>query len=239
MFRLESISPPVVAWAVSLGFGGLLLMMFLSGDPPSEQPPAEMPVHADRPEAAAADPAAREPQRRGQDVATAETSVAEVVPSAPAAETVLPDKKLVEVPQPRPRPVPPEPPDARVAAEPKQPEQPAAPKPNPAPRPVPRPAREIEAALTLPIVRYVHQKPVAVLVVIREIEQLGGVDVRLEEGLAGDSRLERTVQLDLDKTTVGGILDAALEMVGLTRRVQDGYVLIVLPVNGADPRGTR
>ena len=67
----------------------------------------------------------------------------------------------------------------------------------------------------------------------------GGVDVRLEEGLAGDSRLERTVQLDLDKTTVGGILDAALEMVGLTRRVQDGYVLIVLPVNGADPRGTR
>jgi hypothetical protein len=45
--------------------------------------------------------------------------------------------------------------------------------------------------------------------------------------------------LDLSRTTVGGILDAALKTVGLTRRVVDGYVLIVLPANGESERGTR
>ena len=75
--------------------------------------------------------------------------------------------------------------------------------------------------------------------VIREISQLGGIDVRLDKGLKGDVRLDGTVQLDLGKTTVGGILDAVLKQAGLTRRVHDGYVLIVLPANGADPCGTR
>jgi hypothetical protein len=130
-----------------------------------------------------------------------------------------------------------------AGAKPNPPKQPTGPKakpnPDPKPEPKPRPAREIEAALELPIVRYVHQKPVAVSAVIREIKQLGGIEVRLDKGLKGSGRLDRNVQLDLSKTTVGGILDAALKGVGLTRRVHDGYVLIVLPANGADPRGTR
>ena len=132
-----------------------------------------------------------------------------------------------------------------MAAKPNRPQHPAAPQVKPAPdskpkpKPKPRPAVEIEAALKLPIVRYVHQKPVAVSVVIREISQLGGIDVRLDKGLKGDVRLDGTVQLDLAKTTVGGILDATLKMVGLTRRVRVGYVLIVLPANGEPDCGTR
>ena len=79
----------------------------------------------------------------------------------------------------------------------------------------------------------------SVSAVIREVEQLGGIEIRMDGGVAGGDRLKRSVRLDLSQTTVGGILDAALKMVGLTRRVVDGYVLIVLPANGEPERGTR
>jgi hypothetical protein len=93
--------------------------------------------------------------------------------------------------------------------------------------------------LQLSILRFVHKQPVPVSAVIREVEQLGGIEIRLDGGVAGDDRLKRSVRLDLSRTTVGGILDAALKPVGLTRRVVDGYVLIVLPANGESERGTR
>jgi hypothetical protein len=93
--------------------------------------------------------------------------------------------------------------------------------------------------LQLPILRFVHKQPVSVSAVIREVEQLGGIEIRIDGGVAADDRLKRSVRLDLRQTTVGGILDAALKTVGLTRRVVDGYVLIVLPANGESERGTR
>ncbi len=93
--------------------------------------------------------------------------------------------------------------------------------------------------MQLSILRFVHKQPVPVSAVIREVEQLGGIEIRLDGGVAGDDRLKRSVRLDLSRTTVGGILDAALKPVGLTRRVVDGYVLIVLPANGESERGTR
>ena len=248
MFRLESVSPLVVAWAVSLGLGGLLLMLFLSGDPSEDLPPQvnDPVVPVQRPPGPeVADPAGSEP---GQPVAGPSQSAA--AKSDAAGVEQEPDGKnspAAPPPEPQAQPAQPARTASAVAAKPNRPQQPAAPqvkptpdsKPKPKPKPKPRPAVEIEAALKLPIVRYVHQKPVAVSVVIREISQLGGIDVRLDKGLKGDVRLDGTVQLDLAKTTVGGILDATLKMVGLTRRVRDGYVLIVLPANGADPRGTR
>ncbi|HCD00868.1 MAG TPA: hypothetical protein DER64_10095, partial [Planctomycetaceae bacterium] len=112
---------------------------------------------------------------------------------------------------------------------------PAEPKPAAAP---PRSAREIARALDLPILRYVHKEPVAVLLVLGEVAQMSGVEVRLVDGLAGDPRLAKTVRLELDRTTVGGILDAALEMIGLTRRVHDGFVQIEPSVKGVEPRGS-
>ncbi len=257
MFRLESVSPLVVAWAVSLGLGGLLLMLFLSGDPSEDLPPQvndpavpAPPVQPVQPVQRPSGPEVAGPvgSEPGQPVAGPSQSAAAVAKSDAAGVEQEPDGKnspAAPPPEPQAQPAQPARTASAVAAKPNRPQQPAAPQVKPAPdskpkpKPKPRPAVEIEAALKLPIVRYVHQKPVAVSVVIREISQLGGIDVRLDKGLKGDVRLDGTVQLDLGKTTVGGILDATLKMVGLTRRVRDGYVLIVLPANGADPRGTR
>ena len=245
MFRLESVSPLVVAWAVSLGLGGLLLMLFLAGDPPEdERPGANSPAAVDQRPAgpAVAAPVASELGNPGQDATSVAKSDTDGPGAAGGAEQVVDDKTPTAAPPPQRLPQPARP-DPVAGAKPNPPKQPtgpkAKPKPEPKPEPKRRPAREIEAALELPIVRYVHQKPVAVSAVIREIKQLGGIEVRLDKGLKGSGRLDRNVQLDLSKTTVGGILDAALKGVGLTRRVHDGYVLIVLPANGADPRGTR
>lgn len=235
MFRLESISPLIVAWAVSLGLGGLLLMLFFSDDPTPEDSPVQAPVLTDQASEAPVDRAAREPERPEQDVSAAENPVGDVGRPVAAPEKVVADNRPPQVAESPPRPDPPGPVDPPVAAKPKQPAKPKPPRPTPAPRP----AEKIEAALKLPVVRYLHQKPIMASVVIREIEQLGGIEVRIDESLAGDNRLDRTVQLDLSKTTAGGILDALLEMIGLTRRVHDGYVLIVSPANGADSRGTR
>ena len=171
MFRLESVSPLVVAWAVSLGLGGVLLALFFSGDPAPQHVAVPTPAPVDRTREAPADQAGSEPVRPGQDFAPVEQPVVKVVrPAAAAAKKVIPDNKPIGVVEPLPQPGPTEPPGPRVATKPKQPLPPTAPKATPAPRP----ASKIEAALKLPIMRYVHQKPVTVLVVIREIEQLGG-----------------------------------------------------------------
>ena len=113
--------------------------------------------------------------------------------------------------------------------------KPVEPKPVVAP---PRPAREIARALNLPILRYVQKEPVAVSLVLDEVAQLSGVELRLADGLPGDPRLAKTVRLELERTTVGGILDAVLEMIGLSRRVHDGFVEIEPPVKGAERRGS-
>ena len=113
--------------------------------------------------------------------------------------------------------------------------KPVEPKPVVAP---PRPAREIARALNLPILRYVQKEPVAVSLVLDEVAQLSGVELRLADGLAGDPRLAKTVRLELERTTVGRILDAVLEMIGLSRRVYDGFVEIEPSVKGAERRGS-
>ena len=84
-----------------------------------------------------------------------------------------------------------------------------------------------------------HLGPIKLRQVLREVGQLGGVDLRIDKSVVGDSRLEQTVQLDLKKTSAGEILDAALESTGLTHQIHDGYVLIVPTSIGADSLGPR
>ncbi len=263
MSRLESISPLVVAWAVSLGFGGLLLILAFSdetsvpgeavGQRPAVQkadqasamlaasgPGEDSPEMSDpRKSVVTTDPAAS-PESE-ENVRPAEPKPAEPKPaeSKPAeskpAESKPAESKPAESKPAEPKPAEPKPAEPKPAeskpAEPK----PAEPKPAAAP---PRSAREIARALDLPILRYVHKEPVAVSLVLGEVAQMSGVEVRLVDGLAGDPRLAKTVRLELDRTTVGGILDAALEMIGLTRRVHDGFVQIEPSVKGVEPRGS-
>ena len=218
MSRLESISPLVVAWAVSLGFGGLLLILVVSDETSG---PGQVDEHR--------------PAMQKDD---------EVSDGLPAS---VPDEKSPEVSDPRnvvastDSVTSPESEDSGRPTESKSTEpKPVEPKPV-EPKPVvapPRPAREIARALNLPILRYVLKEPVAVSLVLDEVSQLSGVELRLADGLAGDPRLAKTVRLELARTTVGGILDAVLEMIGLSRRVRDGFVEIEPSVKGAERRGS-
>lgn len=246
MFRLETVSPMLVAWAVSLGLGGLLLFLFLSGDAtevaPTVKPVVAGPRRQPNPPVVAGPAAAPEPERITRPrpvVADAKESQPVVAPvqkptvKSPSANPAVRPKSGEKAPLAKPVKHPQ--PDAgvpRAVAKPKPPSRPE-------PRSRLRSAREIREALKLPIKRYVHQGPVKLRQVLREVGQLGGVDLRIDKSLVGDSRLEKIVELDLKKTSAGGILDAALESTGLTHQVHDGYVLIVLTNNGAASLGPR
>ena len=232
MSRLESISPLVVAWAVSLGFGGLLLILVFSDETTVPGQVVEHPAMQKADEvsdglpASAPDeesPEVSDPRREGAstDSVTSPESEDSVRPTGSKST----EPKAVEPKAVEPKPVEPKP------VEPK----PVEPKPVVAP---PRPAREIARALNLPILRYVQKEPVAVSLVLDEVAQLSGVELRLADGLPGDPRLAKTVRLELERTTVGRILDAVLEMIGLSRRVHDGFVEIEPPVKGAERRGS-
>ena len=227
MSRLESISPLVVAWAVSLGFGGLLLILVFSDETTVPGQVVEHPAMQKADEvsdglpASAPDeesPEVSDPRREGAstDSVTSPESEDSVRPTGSKST----EPKAVEPKAVEPKPVEP---------------KPVEPKPVVAP---PRPAREIARALNLPILRYVQKEPVAVSLVLDEVAQLSGVELRLADGLPGDPRLAKTVRLELERTTVGGILDAVLEMIGLSRRVHDGFVEIEPPVKGAERRGS-
>ena len=246
MFRLETVSPMLVAWAVSLGLGGLLLFLFLSGDATEDVPAVKPTVAARRPipnPPVVPGPAETpEPDRKispgpvvanatpGQPVATPVKKHSVKPPAtAPPVRRESSDKALVS--------------KAVTHSRPGAGTDRAIEEPGPSSRPEPRPqlrsAREIGEALRLPIKRYVHPKPVQLRQVLREVGQIGGVDLEIDKSLVGDSRLEQTVQLDLKKTTAGGILDAALESTGLTHHVHAGHILIVQTNNGAASRGPR
>lgn len=242
MFRLETVSPMLVAWAVSLGLGGLLLFLFLSGDATEDVPAVKPTVAARRPipnPPVVPGPAETpEPDRKispgpvvanatpGQPVATPVKKHSVKPPAtAPPVRRESSDKALVS--------------KAVTHSRPGAGTDRAIEEPGPSSRPQLRSAREIGDALKLPIKRYVHPKPVQLRQVLREVGQIGGVDLEIDKSLVGDSRLEQTVQLDLKKTTAGGILDAALESTGLTHHVHDGHILIVQTNNGAASRGPR
>jgi len=242
MSRLESISPLVVAWAVSLGFGGLLLILVFSDETTVPGQVVEHPAMQKADEvsdglpASAPDeesPEVSDPRREGAstDSVTSPESEDSVRPTgSKSTEPKAVEPKAVEPKAVEPKPVEPKP----VEPKPVEP-KPVEPKPVVAP---PRPAREIARALNLPILRYVQKEPVAVSLVLDEVAQLSGVELRLADGLPGDPRLAKTVRLELERTTVGGILDAVLEMIGLSRRVHDGFVEIEPSVKGAERRGS-
>ena len=227
MSRLESISPLVVAWAVSLGFGGLQLILVFSDETTVPGQVVEHPAMQKADEVSDGLPASA-PDEESPEVSDPrrEGASTDSVTSPESEDSVRPTgSKSTEPKAVEPKAVEPK------AVEPKAVE----PKPVVAP---PRPAREIARALNLPILRYVQKEPVAVSLVLDEVAQLSGVELRLADGLPGDPRLAKTVRLELERTTVGGILDAVLEMIGLSRRVHDGFVEIEPPVKGAERRGS-
>ncbi|MFP6767164.1 MAG: hypothetical protein VB859_03270, partial [Planctomycetaceae bacterium] len=242
MSRLESLPPLVIAWAVALGFGGLLLLLSLAPD--------EVPEPIDHGQGARV--AADADAQPGAVASTSEGPFGdpatddEISGSTTAAAVSPPLEKAVsgqESGDPIATPPPPNPKAARKEDSRKAtpaPAQPVAPSVSespvqelPKPKP-PRSADQIREALSQPVLRFSQEQPVSVRDLLREIEELAGVELRLGKGLASGPRLARKLKLDLGQTTVDGILGSVLKQVGLTHEVYDGYVLVTDATNGAD-----
>ncbi len=240
MARLESLSPLVVAWAVALGFGGLLLVMSLMTDPVGHGGPQPAGTAANViPEPRGAIPPsgsspAAKPEAGPMRGDAPPVPPPTVVVTPPMAETGDAEpgngEAVAATPQ---RPVKPTSPD-RDARKPEPcPSRPIASSPDEKPSgkkpPKSKPAKsalQIRESLRQPVRSFSQEQPVAARELLREIEELAGVELRLAKGLASDPRLARKVKLDLRQTTIDGILGALLKEVGLAHKVHDGYVLV-------------
>ena len=221
MFRFESLSPLLVAWGVALAFAGILMIMSLTSDQPANQ----QQVSAARTTPAPAAGPERNPP-----------------PADPPQPTTLqPTEKPVTKPITKPATTPP--PTTKPVTEPvvkkatkkakkakKDATKPAVTKD--APPPV-RTVAQITRALQQPIASFVQEKPVSARRLLRVVEELAGVEFRLDDDLADAAGLAKPLGLKLQRTTVGEVLDAVLKAAGLAREVRAGYIRVMRPAAGA------
>jgi hypothetical protein len=71
---------------------------------------------------------------------------------------------------------------------------------------------DVEGALALPVLKFAQTEPIPALVLLQQLEELGGVPIDRSEVLASPaaSRLEQTLAISLSETTFGEILRAVL-----------------------------
>ena len=253
MSRLESLSPMVIAWAVALGLGGLLLVLLLVPDeipePMRHAQFAPAAADVDRQAVAVTPPvkkAISDPASDGE-ISDSTTGTVEPPPQEKTVSGHESDKPNATSARGRLQPkagrkdvgkatsTPVHPVAPAASAPPVQePPKPEPPKPEPPKPEPPRSAEQIQEALRQPVLRFSQEQPVSVKELLREIEELAGVELRLAAGLAAGPRLARKLKLDLERTTVDGILGSVLKHVGLTHKVHDGYVLVTDATSGAE-----
>lgn len=95
----------------------------------------------------------------------------------------------------------------------------------------PPPTYNVERALAQPIVRFSQVRPIPFRVMLRQIEELAGVPIRLSEEQAPAARLlDREVSLELSETTVEEILATITESVGLKYETGEAFgIRLVAP----------
>ena len=248
MSRLESLSPMVIAWAVALGLGGLLLVLLLVPDeipePMRHAQFAPAAADVDRQAVAVTPPVKKAISDPASDSEISDSTTGTVEPP-PQEKTVSgheSDKPNATSARGRLQPKAGRKDVGKATSTPVHPVAPAAsappvqepPKPEPPKPEPPRSAEQIQEALRQPVLRFSQEQPVSVKELLREIEELAGVELRLAAGLAAGPRLARKLKLDLERTTVDGILGSVLKHVGLTHKVHDGYVLVTDATSGAE-----
>jgi hypothetical protein len=90
------------------------------------------------------------------------------------------------------------------------------------PRVVPKPEYDVEVALSQPIARFSQVRPAKFIDLIRQVEEMAAVPISTREIAASEiaGRLDREVSLELEETTVGGLLEALVQTVDL--RIETG-----------------
>lgn len=84
------------------------------------------------------------------------------------------------------------------------------------------------------IVRFEQAKPVPFVKLLDTLEDLVGVPIVWDLDTVDDTQLQKPVQLKLEMTTVGDILDAVLQQVGLKRHIIDGKIELRLSAAKAE-----
>ncbi|HUG90597.1 MAG TPA: hypothetical protein VML55_07180, partial [Planctomycetaceae bacterium] len=90
----------------------------------------------------------------------------------------------------------------------------------------PEPAIDVAAALAQQIARYELPRPVAVRRLLVELEDMIGAPLDLGGGdtIELEARLDRTVSVRLEKTTVGAILDDVTRQAGISYTIDGGTI---------------
>ena len=106
----------------------------------------------------------------------------------------------------------------------------AAVKPKPPPFGVKPKRVDVAAALKQPILRFQQSKQVPFRILLDEVAELSGVPIRFDSKFRFIAeRLDRPVQLNLEKVTVADILQSLVEKVGLAYKIDLDGIRIVQP----------
>lgn len=97
-----------------------------------------------------------------------------------------------------------------------------------APAPPPEPQKvDVKAALSQKIVSFRQSKPVSFATLLLQVEEMAGVPIRHGKNKVRPEILRKEVSVSLTNTTVGAILDALVERVGLAYEMQDTGILLI------------
>ena len=95
-----------------------------------------------------------------------------------------------------------------------------------APAPEPEPKVDVKAVLSQKIVSFRQSKPVAFATLLMQVEEMAGVKIRHPKDGLKPEILQKEVSVSLSNTTVGAILTALVERVGLVYEAQDTGILL-------------
>ena len=215
-------SPLALAWALAIGltaFAAILMLRpavrFRTPTSAGEQPPSlAVTTPADgqsspenNPETNAAEPLP--PESPSQ--AAANPSL---TPNEPVAGTTVPEIT--------PAPIPSVPPEAPPTDKPNTVATVPAVTSDTNPKPVPVAVKiDVDALLKQRLQKFETNQPRSRLQMIELVEELLGAPIRYDRGELGEKNLERTISIDLENTTVAGVLKVIVESAGWEYFVED------------------
>lgn len=201
-------SPLVLAWALAIGVTAFVAIMML-------RPAVRLRVpNKDATAASVVKQTITEPDTPSPEPQSPGTDSQKTTPTEAATKVTDPSvESMAEKPQP----------DPVESTAPKTP--PVDPPGNPAetvvsPAPIPKPALpavvvvDVESLLKQRLQKFSTSQPVSRAELLELVEEMLGAPIRYNREELGEKNLERPVSLDMESTTVGGVLKALLDPAG-------------------------
>ena len=215
-------SPLALAWALAIGltaFAAILMLRpsvrFRTPTPADEQPPS----------LAVTTPADGKTSPENKAKHDSPDLLPQESPSQAAANpNQTPNESVAgtTIPEITPAPIPSVPPDVTPTDKPNTVSTAPAVTPDTNPKPVPVAVKiDVDALLKQRLQKFETNQPRSRLHMIELVEELLGAPIRYDRGELGEKNLERTISIDIENTTVGGVLKAIVESAGWEYVVED------------------